>query len=71
MINNISMVSFNQIGRTNMQADTFSSAADGLRAVTRSCVTVLGAWAAEEAVGRRTADDEAVLGSASGARARG
>lgn len=54
-----------------MQADTFSSAADGLRAVTRSCVTVLGAWAAEEAVGRRTADDEAVLGSASGARARG
>lgn len=54
MVNNTSMVSFNQLARTALQADT-SPAADALRALTRS-------W---------TADNKAVLGSVSGARAGG
>lgn len=70
MINNTSMVSFNQLARMSLQADT-SPAADALCALTQSCVAVLEAWAAEQAGRKRTVDGKALLGSVSVVRARG
>lgn len=64
------MVSFNQLARMSLQADT-SPVADALCALTQSCVAVLEAWAAEQAGRKRTVDGKALLGSVSVVRARG